>query len=747
MIKSKTMLERLSQLRQGAGSDGEAGDRKFGTFAGVFVPTVLTILGVIMYLRLAWVVGNGGLLGAIGVITLAHVVTISTGLAVSSIATNIRVGAGGAFSIISQSLGLEVGGSIGITLYLAQAISIAMYVLGFADGVVSILPNIPSVVVVFATFAIVFIIAFVSARFASRVQFIILAVVFLSLFSAIMGIFPHGDQPGAEYTPQLVGNFLNGDFWHTFSVFFPAVTGIMVGISLSGNLKDPRKSIPVGTMSAIGITMVIYLALAYWFSRVATTDELLDTTAGNIVMANKARWSWMVLAGLLGATFSSALGSMVAAPRVMQALGNHNVMPPGNFYAKLTADGEPRNALLVTGALALLALIFALLGGGLNAIAPLITMFFLLTYGMLNAVVLIEQTLGMVSFRPTFAIPRLIPFIGLVSCLVVMFLIAPLFSLLAITLTLAMYFYLMRKQLRAPWNDVRSGLFLSVAEWASERVARMPAAPERTWSPSILAPVTRTTTLIGSYRFLKAVAFPQGSVHCLGLYEPDNKGPVADLDSLVRAFLDDGIYSQSTLLKSQDNEAGLEAAVEVLSSVFFRPNILFLTVLDHEDPLNLQRLLSHASENKMGLMLLARHRVIELGREQIINVWVREQGPSWQLDMRLSNLDLSVLLAYQLARNWHGRINLYMVVEDGQAVEKGQEYLKELITLARLPSHTAYHVFQSDFWEAIDEKPNGDINLFGLPREYDPDFVRRVFQTVDASCLFVRDSGDESALA
>jgi solute carrier family 12 sodium/potassium/chloride transporter 2 len=251
------------------------------------------------------VVGNAGLIGAILIILLSHVVTVSTGLAVSSIATNIRVGAGGAFPLISQSLGLEVGGSVSVPLYLAQGVSIALYILGFSAGILSIFPEWPEMVVVLGTFAIILAIAYASAKFASRVQLLILAVVALSLISIFMGSLAIDGRQGANITPTLWGDFPGGNFWTVFAVFFPAVTGIMVGISMSGELRDPRKSIPLGTMSAIAITMFIYLVLAVWLSRVATVDELLNIDSGRIVMADKAYWPPIVVAGLLGATFSA----------------------------------------------------------------------------------------------------------------------------------------------------------------------------------------------------------------------------------------------------------------------------------------------------------------------------------------------------------------------------------------------------------------------------------------------------------
>ena len=721
-----------------------ASEKKFGTFAGVFVPTLLTILGAIMYLRLGWVVGNAGLGGALLIVLLAHVITVSTGLSVSSIATNIRVGAGGAFSIISQSLGLEVGGSISVPLYLAQAISTTLYVFAFAEGWLRIFPGASEPLVVLTTLVVVFGIVFISAQFASRIQFIILAVVGFSLVAIVMASFPTQATPGLVYEPVLWGDFPDGNFWVIFAVFFPAVTGIMAGISLSGSLKDPRRSLPVGTMGAVLLAMFIYLALAYWLARVATVEELLQN---NTIMVDKAYFDWAVLAGLLGATFSSALGSLLAAPRVMQALGTHGVLPYGRFFAHATDNGEPRQAMLATGVITLLSTIFGLLAGGLNAIAPMITMFFMITYLMLNGVVLLEQTLSMVSFRPTFAIPRIVPLVGMLGCLFVMFLINPVFSLVAIGVTLGIYGYLLRRQLNAPWEDVRSGLFLSIAYWAAERMSRMPEATERTWSPNILAPVTSTKILMGSYRFLQTIASPQGAVHALGIYKPGQKEAVEGLANLVYGFTEDGVGGRLTLLEGEDYIASIRTAMEMLSSVFFRPNILFLRVLTINHPGELSALLQKAGDYKMGVVLLARHDLMELGRQKSINVWVREQSPEWMLGLRLANLDLAVLLAYQLARNWNGRINLLMTVQDEGMAQRAHDFLRELMNLARLPRNTEIMVQVGNFWQLLPIAPRADLSIFGLQAKPDLDFMARVRDMVDGSCIFVRDSGNESALA
>ncbi|NJN81911.1 MAG: hypothetical protein HC802_06245 [Caldilineaceae bacterium] len=219
---------------------------KFGTFDGVFLPTLLTILGAVMYLRTGWVVGNAGLLGAWAIILLANLITFCTGLSISTVATNIRVGAGGSFSIISQSLGLEVGGSVNVPFYLAQSISVAFYIFAFSEGWLSVFPTHPELVVLLVIFSICCLVAFASVGLAARIRYPILLIVLFSLFSILLGVFPRFGDPGAVYTPQPIGSFESGNFWVIFAVFFPAVTGVLAGVNLSGTLATPRRSIPRG---------------------------------------------------------------------------------------------------------------------------------------------------------------------------------------------------------------------------------------------------------------------------------------------------------------------------------------------------------------------------------------------------------------------------------------------------------------------------------------------------------------------
>jgi len=232
----------------------EAGKRLFGTFGGVFIPTLLTILGVIMYLREGWVVGNAGLLGAWLIILLSFAITGFTGLSLSSVTTNIRIGAGGAFNIISQSLGLEVGGSVGVPLYISQALAVSMYIFGFRAGWQWLFPEHPPLAVDLITFAVIFGIAIVSAGLAFRIQYLIMGIIGISLVSIVTAAFQGSMQYPVHWLGVLPGTHSAGisgvGFWAIFAVFFPASTGIMAGANMSGELRNPRRSIPIGTLSA-----------------------------------------------------------------------------------------------------------------------------------------------------------------------------------------------------------------------------------------------------------------------------------------------------------------------------------------------------------------------------------------------------------------------------------------------------------------------------------------------------------------
>jgi len=579
---------------------------------------------------------------------------------------------------------------------------------------------------------------------AARIRYPILIIVGFSLFSVLLGATEYF-RAEPLYTPQLWGTFRGGNFWEVFAVFFPAVTGVLAGVNLSGTLINPRRNIPSGTIGAIVVSFGVYMLLAYWTSLVATPEELTNNFT---IIVTKAAFGWAIQAGILAATFSAALNSLVGAPRVLQAMAAHDIVPFGKLLAQETASGEPRTAMYVTGLIGIGTLLFGgLSGNGLNRIAPLMTMFFLITYVVLNVVVLLEQSLELTSFRPMFQIPRLVPLIGLVGSIFAMYLINPTFSLIATVIILMLYEYLTRQQLTAPWSDVRSGMFVTLAEWAAKRVLSLPSGQERAWKPSLLVPVQSSAALRYSYRLLEAITQPNGSLHIVGGYTSGQREQIEGLRAYEQAFAKDGIFARVALLETRRFHYTLQTAMEMSTSAFFSPNTLFLPILPDSDEEKLQFIVDRTVENQLGVILYIDNPDTALGREQIINVWMREQSPDWQIGLHLPNLDLSLLMAYQLARNWRGQINLITVVADDSQRGNAELYLRQLMDLGRMPSGTKPIVATGSLDAFLERAPQADVNIFGLQTHVNLAFIQRMMTQTESSCIFVRDSGHESALA
>lgn len=719
--------------------------KKFGTFGGVFTPTLLTILGVIMYLRLGWVVGNAGLLGAWLIIVLSFVITLCTALSMSSITTNISIGAGGAYAIISQALGLEVGGSLGIPRFVSQGLAVTMYIFGFREGWLSIFPNHHPFLVDIITFVILFGIAYTSADLAIKTQYIIMAIIFLSMVSIALAAFDGsmaipsleairwGAFDGVEAAPS-------EKFWVVFAVFFPAATGIMAGANMSGELKDPRKSIPIGTLWGIGVSFVIYMLLAYWVSRSADESELLNNF--NVII-DKSFFPPLVIAGVLGATFSSALASIVGSSRILFAMGQHRVLPKGEWLEFQNKGGQPRNAMIITGIMIFLTMLLR----DLNAVAPLVTMFFLITYAMLNIVVIIEQRLGLISFRPKFTVHWLVPWLGLGGSLFAMFIINPTISLVSWALVFVVYGVLSRRKLKSQFEDVRSGLFTSFAEWAAKQTADKAHEQERSWKPNILVPVTEAVNVQGAFSIIKDIAYPRGAAVLMGV---GNKGSVEErkkLDYISESFKKDSLFSSVIVMKTANFADGVNFGNQALGGSFFRPNIIFLNMLEKEDVINdYPKIIAEAKRLELGVVLYMPHVRAMLGQKQIVNIWIKNRAPDWSLKDVRNNPNLSLLIAYKLQKNWNCLTRILMVIDEDTQKERAEEFIETLIDKSRLPINEV-HIFSGQFGEAYVKAPLADVNIFGIFEEFNYEVYNDMTLKANTTCMFVMNSGHENIFA
>ena len=377
-------------------------------------------------------------------------------------------------------------------------------------------------------------------------------------------------------------------------------------------------------------------------------------------------------------------------------------------------------------------------------------MFFLITYAMINIVVLIEQSLGLISFRPSLRIPQAVSLIGTIGCLFVMFIVNPAFSLVSLAIVFGIYIFLTKRNLSAPFGDVRSGLFISLAEWAARRMTQLSTSKARAWKPNLLIPVEDARDLRGTFRLIYDIAYPKGSIHLLGFAEDHiNSSLKFDLPKVTESLREEDVFAYSTLIQKTDFGRNMLTSMSTMGAAFLNPNILFLSIPAPDDAKrdeDLKMIIGQARENKLGVVLFGDHTQSGMGRKRRISIWVRDQSGNWDIIQGMSNIDLALLLAYQIERNWKGKINLLTAVNETENIAAAEEYLENLVVMSRLPD-ASVRAFGGSFAECIKQAPQADLNIFGLPNEINFDFARQMIEETESTCIFVRDSGEENALA
>ncbi len=449
--------------------------RKFGTFGGVFTPSILTILGVIMYMRLPMIAGSAGLIGTLGIVFVAHLISITTGLSVSSIATDKKVKEGGTYFIISRSLGLPIGGTLGIALFVGLSFSVSLYLIGFSESFLGYLDLPLDINHIRITGTIILllvtIITFISTSLAIKTQYLIMAAIFLSLLSIFLG-----RHDLAAATPNFFGTGTGVSLMVLFAIFFPAVTGFEAGVSMSGDLKDPKKSIPLGTISAIAIGLLVYIALAFFYAYTVDGEMLANDPKALFKISLVPQ---LVIAGIWGATLSSALGSILAAPRILQSTAIDKITP--RIFARGAGSSkEPRNALILTFIIAEAGILI----GELDVIARVVTIFFITTYGFLNLSAAFESITS-ADFRPSFKIPAWVSILGFLACFLVMIQLDFLAMLGAILILGILFLFLKQRQLVLETGDTWSSVWATLVRTGLKRLNKS-SIHSRNWRPNII---------------------------------------------------------------------------------------------------------------------------------------------------------------------------------------------------------------------------------------------------------------------
>lgn len=420
--------------------------KKFGT-APVFFTAISTILGAVLFLRFGFAIGSVGFWGVIGIIFLGHLVTIPTALAISEIASNKRVEGGGEYFIISRSFGINIGATIGIALYLSQAISVAFYIIAFTEAFEFFFNyilhtydlDLPRQVISIPSLVILgLVILKKGANLGVKALYVVVAILFFALLMFFLG--SGSSAPDTSFSLVNAELRNSSSFFLIFAIIFPAFTGMTAGVGLSGDLKNPSKSIPFGTVVATISGMIIYFFITYKLASSSDIDSLLNN---QLVMGDVAiQGYWVIPLGLAASTISSALGSIMVAPRTIQALANDKVFPSASINKWLAfgrkKDEEPIHGSIVT---LLIALIFVAIGN-VNSVAEIISMFFLFTYGALCLISFLNHFGSSPSYRPAFVSRWYLSLIGFLVSIWVMFKINTGYTLLAFALMIALYTYL-----------------------------------------------------------------------------------------------------------------------------------------------------------------------------------------------------------------------------------------------------------------------------------------------------------------
>jgi solute carrier family 12 (potassium/chloride transporter), member 4/6 len=679
----------------------------FGTFIGVYVPSILMMFGVIIYLRLGWILGMAGLYPTLIIVTLASLITLITTLSISAAATNIKVGKGGAYYMISRALGIELGSAIGIPLFLKQAISISFCTVGFAESFHGLYPNFDIPTIGIVTLLTLTALAYVSTNFMLKIQIAIFVIMIASLYSLFAGgtdvvSAPAVIPPEASTLP----------FWTVFAIFFPAMTGLESSVSLSGDLKNPSRSLPIGTIAAVITAYVVYMAIPIFLWNYLTPDQLINDP---LAIPHVAKYESLIILGIWGATLSSAIGGLLGAPRTMQALAEDGIFP--RFLAKeYGKTNEPRIATAVTVTLSLIGVYY----GSINVIAPLLTMICLITYAMLNLATGLEDLMANPSWRPAFPLPWAISLSGTLLCVVAMLMINSGAAILALCSVLIIYFVLKQKKMSSAWEDIRYGILMFFSRSTLYRLAsELPSS--RSWRPNFLVFTGRPSEVSDHVlSFATAITQTKGFMTIASLLTKDETKTetLEELHANVKALLKEHrIEALVCLNQAKTVISGMKQMIRHYGMGPLTPNTIVCGGTSKEDNrIQYLEMLQLAHEQGRNVVIINeeqnQHASFEILSRKIkgeIHVWWDDASPR--------NTELMLVLAYMLKKNprWRKtKICLMGVVANETMRVQRQEEFNELIDRNRLKINTKVLVAPeaSNYLELIKHFSSQAVMLF-----------------------------------
>ncbi len=662
----------------------------FGTLE-VFVTSISTILGAILFLRFGWAVGNLGFFKVLALIIIGHLVTIPTAFAVAEIATNQRVLGGGAYYIISRSFGLNIGAAVGISLYFSQAISVAFYIIAFAEAVKPflsflhdttgwIIPEDPRWISLPTMAFLSIVVLLRGANVGMKALYGVALILGVSLIMFFVGTPAKSPESTALYR----GVDIPVDFFFVFAIIFPAFTGLAAGLGLSGELKDPTTSIPNGTLIATLVGILTYIAVAYKLAISASPEDLVSNY---FIMQKIAVWGPIIPIGLAAASLSSAIGSILVAPRTLQAIGADDIIPNqtlSKFFARvLPQNSEPRNASLIS---VIIAFIFIALGN-IDMVAQIISMFFMVTYGAICLVSLLEHFAADPSYRPTFKSRWYISFIGTVLSFWLMLKMSTYYAVVSLVIMSIIYYVItVRSQEERGFAKLFKGVIFQMSRQLQVLAQRANREDrEQNWRPFVICISKDSFVRQSAFDMLRWLSYKYGFgtyIHYIEGYlskqtTQESKEALQRLINLAsnnknRVYLDTMISPSYTSAIAQTVQ---------LSGISGRGNNMILFEFSRTEADSLSRALDNYS-----LIYSAGFDVCVLntsykgfGYKKEIHIWITTYD--------YENANLMILLAYILLGHpdWYkGQIKIFAIYNNDE-LEKKREQLLRLIKSGRIP--------------------------------------------------------------
>jgi amino acid transporter len=660
-----------------------------GTFGGVFTPSVLTILGIILFLRLGYVVGSAGLTRALIIIGLANAISVLTSISLSAIATNLKVKGGGDYYLISRTLGLEFGGAIGIVLFLAQSVSIAFYCIGFGEAMSALVSEggrwLPQIIAALAV-SFLFIFAWMGADWATRFQYVVMSLLIVALISFFLGGFSKWDS--ALLAQNWAAPSGGPRFWVLFAIFFPAVTGFTQGVSMSGDLREPGKSLPLGTFLAVGVSIIVYFGVALVFAG-ALPAEVMRSDYG--AMKKVARFSFLIDAGVIAATLSSAMASFLGAPRILQSLAGDRIFPFLLPFAKgFGPGGNPRWGVVLSAGIAFTTIAL----GNLNMVASVVSMFFLISYGLLNYATFFEARSASPSFRPRFRWFDLrLSLLGFLACLGVMLAIDVAAGAVAVSVLFAIFQYIKRTAGPARWADSKRSFHLKHVREHLLAAAKEPEHP-RDWRPQVLAFSNDSHRRKQLLTFASWIQGGSGTTTAVRILEGEGvkmRKAQAEAEAALRADIEKhGVEAFTLVLFTPTLQAGLQTLVQGFGIGPLKANTILLNWLE-DLPRGIFGLLQesvYAHNLKTAFRLGCNIVVLDAGEDTWNVLESTSSGERridvWWWDDETSRLML--LLAYLMKRSdaWNEANIRVLSISYGRDQERKREELKKFLEEVRI---------------------------------------------------------------